>query len=83
MLGRLSYRTEDRGEENPVPCYVVSRDGEELYALERTANRKTDLRVRIFEHDTGRLLLHSNIRLKTPEDFGDGTIELYKIENVK
>ena len=83
VLGRLSYRTEDRGEENPVPYYVVSRDGEELYALERTANRKTDLRVRIFEHDTGRLLLHSNIRLKTPEDFGDGTIELYKIENVK
>ena len=82
VLGRMSYRIEDRGEDEPVPYYVISADGEELFALPRSANGHTDLRVHIFEHDTGRLLLHSSIILKSQDDYGEDYIELVNIENV-
>ena len=61
---------------------MISADGEELIALPRSANRHTDLRVHIFEHDTGILLLHSNIVLKSQDDYGEDYIELVDIENV-
>ena len=82
VLGRLSYRIEERGEDGDVPYYVISADGEELYALPRSANGHTDLRVHIFEHDTGKLLLHSSIVLRNQSDLGEGYIELLAIENV-
>ena len=86
VLGLFSYRVEDRivteGKKTQIVShYVISRDGEELFALPRDANAHTDLRIHVYEHGTDRLLLHTTISYRTLNDYPEGHIELLEMSS--
>ena len=81
VLGRMSYRIEDRGEKDPVAHYVISADGEELYALPRSIHAHTDIRIHVYEHDTGKLLLHTSVIMKTQKDFAEDYVDVLEISS--
>ena len=81
VLGRMSYRIEDRGDPEPAAHYVISADGKELYALPRTINAHTDLRIHVFEHATGKLLLHTSVIIKTQKDIKEDYVNVLEINS--